>query len=119
MGGPAPVEPEDVLVQIDLRVLLGHAAARALQPALEVADHAVRARQDLVEVGGGDAGGSLAVRAVVVAPRAQPPVAVPAVCVHHRPGRDDLGDEDPTGQRRRSGSTIARRSFCRSIQAVS
>src|SRR3954462_14964922 len=68
--GPASVKAEDVLVEVDLQVFPGHAAVRALQPALEVADHAVHTRQDLVEVGGGNTRGSLAARAVVVAQRA-------------------------------------------------
>ena len=47
--GPSPVEPKDKLVEVDLQMLGGHALVGALQPALEVVDGPVDARQDVVE----------------------------------------------------------------------
>ena len=43
------VEAEGVLVEVNLQMLAGDAAVSALQPALEVGDHAVHSGQDFVE----------------------------------------------------------------------
>ena len=92
--GRAPsVEAKDVLVEVDLQVLLGDAAVGALQLRLEVADHAMDARQDLVQVIDGYASGSLGPGAVVVPELAEPAVGVPAIGVNHAAFADDLGDE--------------------------
>ena len=97
--GHAPsVEAEDVLVEVDLQVLLGDAAVGALQPRLVVADHAVDAGQDLVQVVDGYPSGSLGPGAVVVAELAEPAVGVSAFGVHHAVFRDDLREEAAQGR---------------------
>ena len=97
--GRAPsVEAKDVLVEVDLQVLLGDAAVGALQPRLEVADHAVDAGQDLVQVVDGYPSGSLGPGAVVVPQLAEPAVGVSAFGMHHAVYGDDLGDEAAQGR---------------------
>jgi hypothetical protein len=47
LGRASSVEPERELVQVDLQVLMTNAVVRPPQPGLEIAKHAMHARQQL------------------------------------------------------------------------
>src|SRR5918994_4115867 len=80
-SAPAVVT-EDVLVQVDGQVLVGHSAMGAMHPGLQIGDRAVSAWQQLF------AGrrGALAARPVFKAAPANHPVAHPAIGVDDRYG---------------------------------
>jgi hypothetical protein len=61
------IETKDELVQVGLEVVAGNAVVGALEPGLEVADHAVGARDDLANVLAVESAGTETLQLMVVA----------------------------------------------------
>ena len=78
-GRPPAVESEHELVEIGLQLALGDAPIRALEPGLQVADHAVGARQDFEAILAEPPPSSEALELMVVAEGAQSFEALPCI----------------------------------------
>jgi hypothetical protein len=61
------IKAKDELIQIELKVVTGNAVVGALKPGLEVADHAVGARDDLANVLAEEPAGTATLQLMVVA----------------------------------------------------